>query len=124
NQQQQQLSLQEKPVEVHLMIQNCYMYLDSILCNILAVTYDRSGKGSGQPLVNLDMFSNVFVLMIICVNASCGLSTSYFIKTVSIEFESSGAVTLSQSIAVQLDHEVLHDGHRIAPHGRHLLLAL
>lgn len=76
--------IESKPTEVHLMIQNCFMYIDSILCNLLVVTYGHSDKASDKPFFNFDMFSNVFVLSIICVSAFCGLSTSYFIKMVRI----------------------------------------
>lgn len=76
--------IESKSTEVHLMIQNSFMYIDSILCNLLVVTYGNSDKPVGQPFFNFDMFSNVFVLSIICVSAFCGLSTSYFIKMVRI----------------------------------------
>lgn len=69
-----------KSTEVHLMIQNCFMYIDSILCNLLVVTYGHSDVAADKPLFNFDMFSNILVLTIICVSAFCGLSTSYFIK--------------------------------------------
>ena len=71
-----------KSTEVHLMIQNCFMYIDSILCNLLVVTYGHSDVAADKPLFNFDMFSNILVLTIICVSAFCGLSTSYFIKMV------------------------------------------
>ena len=67
--------------EVDLNIQNIFMYVDSIVCNLFAVTYGRNGRAD-KPLIDFDMLSrNGFVVAIIITNAFCGLSTSYFIKT-------------------------------------------
>ncbi|KAJ6216883.1 hypothetical protein RDWZM_008040 [Blomia tropicalis] len=64
-------------VDSHLMVQNIFMYADSILCNLFAVSF----YSKQTALIDLNIFTKPIVLLIIIVNACCGLSTSFFIKT-------------------------------------------
>ena len=68
--------------EVDIMIQNVYMYLDSILCNILILTYKSELTISFTPgsLTNILQF---FVIAIIINNSLVGIVTSLFLKNLN-----------------------------------------
>lgn len=68
--------------EVDIMLQNVYMYLDSILCNLLFLGFKgelRSSMTSGA----LKNILQVFVIAIIINNSFAGIITSLFLKNLN-----------------------------------------
>ena len=71
---------------VHLMVQNVFMYVDSILCNLLAMLLFRDDDQSAQSFLQqpLQTFARIltdpFVFMVMLNNAFCGIFTSLFLK--------------------------------------------
>jgi len=65
--------------DIHIMIQNVFMYLDSILCNVLllGVKGDLIGVFSSS---SLESINNIFVIILIVNNAVLGIVTSLFLK--------------------------------------------
>ena len=68
--------------EVHIMIQNVFMYLDSILCNVFVLAYygELQSNLTKDSLLSLCQF---FVLAIILNNAFAGIITSLFLKNLN-----------------------------------------
>ncbi len=68
--------------EVHIMVQNVYMYLDSILCNLVVLTMkgDLSSAFSGDSMASI---AQAFVVAIIVNNAVLGIVTSLFLKNLN-----------------------------------------
>ena len=75
---------------VTIMLHNCYMYVTSIICNILFLFVQTqlafNPKNSNQMLTKDSMFSflegfDKLVIAIVMINASIGIMTSLFIKT-------------------------------------------
>lgn len=65
--------------EAPIMVQNVYMYIDSIICNILVLVYGGSLKEAftKESLVSVMAFK---VVIIIFNNAAIGIVTSLFLK--------------------------------------------
>lgn len=72
--------LKGKQKDVHIMIQNLCMYIDSIGCNLFVVVL-TDNENIVESLFDIRIFTSTLVLIIILNNALCGISTSYFIKT-------------------------------------------
>lgn len=72
------------------MLQNCFMYIDSILCNFILLIYadyqqpDLSALDKISQTLNL-IFSGgqTLILMIIINNAAVGIVTSLFLKSMT-----------------------------------------
>lgn len=81
----------------HIMIQNVFMYIDSIICNIILLfvsSYTTSGKvNSNESNVNsldkifsyesLSQLLQIKVILIILNNAAIGIVTSLFLKSLN-----------------------------------------
>ena len=79
-----------RTTQVDIMLQNAFMYFDSILCNsILLIYFDHQ-----QPtLTAIDKFvhtlqlifrdKQILIFLIICNNAAVGIVTSFFLKTMN-----------------------------------------
>ena len=65
--------------DVHIMVQNVFMYVDSIVCNlgVMFVKGDLSTAFDGVSLASLTQF---FVVAIVLNNAVVGIVTSLFLK--------------------------------------------
>jgi len=65
--------------DIHIMIQNVFMYLDSIICNVLLL----SAKGdlfTAFTLSSLESINKPLVLLLIINNSVLGIVTSLFLK--------------------------------------------
>lgn len=74
--------LKHTGASVNIFIQNVYMYLDSIICNVLVLTF----KGDISEAFIADNLIKVFhykVLVIMINNAAIGIITSFFLKTLN-----------------------------------------
>lgn len=69
--------------DVHILIQNVFMYLDSILCNILVLLFYPSADTHLITYTDLldTIVSRPIVLLIICNSAVVGIVTSFFLMT-------------------------------------------
>lgn len=73
--------------DVHLMIQNVFMYVDSIICNFVGILIFPSGDAESAMTFfthPLDTFSRILldplVFTVMLNNAVCGIITSLFLK--------------------------------------------
>lgn len=71
--------LKDKGANVNIFIQNVFMYLDSIICNVtvLLIQGDLATAFQGEKLSNL---FNPNVILIIINNSAIGIITSFFLK--------------------------------------------
>lgn len=71
---------------VHLMVQNVFMYVDSIVCNFVGILLFPGDASSAESFFNrpLETFSRIlsdpFVFMVMLNSALCGIMTSLFLK--------------------------------------------
>ena len=77
--------LKEKDNNVDIMLQNVFMYVDSIICNVLLLFIYVPDNGSGGLIeaLSFDSLSQIFkikVLLIIANNAAIGIVTSLFLR--------------------------------------------
>lgn len=81
--------LKEKDNNVDIMLQNVFMYVDSIVCNILllSVYVPNDGKSGGLiEAFSFDALSQIFyfkVVLIMVNNAAIGIVTSLFLKSLN-----------------------------------------
>ena len=68
--------------DVDIMIQNVFMYLDSIFCNVLVLAYN-SELQSNLTQENLLNLWSVLVIAIILNNSLVGIVTSLFLKNLN-----------------------------------------
>ena len=71
--------LKGKSGDVPLMIQNCFMYLDSVLCNFAILWVNGSLAGAFTKASFLSI-AQIKVMAIIVNNAAIGITTSLFLK--------------------------------------------
>ena len=69
-------------VEVDIMVQNCYMYADSILCNLLLLFF-KGDLGEVLDPGNVKDTLQFWVLLIVANNAAVGIVTSLFLKNLN-----------------------------------------
>ncbi|XP_047469186.1 UDP-galactose transporter senju-like [Penaeus chinensis] len=74
--------LKDIGAEVHIMVQNVFMYIDSILCNA-AVLLMRGELGSAFTVSALSQIWQPAVIVIIINNAAVGIVTSFFLKNLN-----------------------------------------
>lgn len=73
--------------DVHLMVQNVYMYIDSMLCNLIALLMTFGEDSSSRAFIDhpIETFSqilfNPLALSVMINNALCGIITSLFLKS-------------------------------------------
>lgn len=74
--------LKHTGVNVNIFIQNIYMYLDSIVCNVLVLTVkgDIADAFVGDSLLKIFHYK---VLVVMINNAAIGIITSFFLKTLN-----------------------------------------
>jgi UDP-sugar transporter A1/2/3 len=65
--------------EVHIMVQNVFMYVDSIVCNLAVLTM-RGDLSTAFSAVSMSSIMQGFVIAIILNNAIVGIVTSLFLK--------------------------------------------
>lgn len=70
---------------VHLMVQNVFMYVDSIVCNLMVLLLLPNNESSSFLVNPIQTFSEVLfeplVFMVMFNNALCGIVTSLFLKS-------------------------------------------
>ncbi|XP_037778487.1 UDP-galactose transporter senju-like [Penaeus monodon] len=74
--------LKDIGAEVHIMVQNVFMYIDSILCNA-AVLLMRGELGSAFTVTALSQIWQPAVVVIIINNAAVGIVTSFFLRNLN-----------------------------------------
>lgn len=71
--------LKDRGADVNIFIQNVFMYLDSIVCNVVVILM----QGDLETVFlkeNLTYLVNINVILIIINNAAIGIITSFFLK--------------------------------------------
>ena len=68
-----------KGADIDIMIQNVFMYLDSIICNVLLLGV-KGELSSAFTIGALSSLTNPFVLLLIVNNAVLGIITSLFLQ--------------------------------------------
>ena len=68
-----------KGADIDIMIQNVFMYLDSIICNVLLLGV-KGELSSSFTIGALSSLANPFVLLLIVNNAVLGIITSLFLQ--------------------------------------------
>lgn len=68
--------------DVNIFIQNIFMYLDSILCNVLVLLFQGSIEEAFRP-DNLSIIFHYRVAFIMMSNAIVGIITSFFLKSLN-----------------------------------------
>ncbi|KAK3092490.1 hypothetical protein FSP39_003517, partial [Pinctada imbricata] len=74
--------LKDKGVGIHIMLQNTFMYVDSIVCNLIVLL----GKGSllsSFSAKDLEQITQPQVLLIVINNAAIGIVTSLFLRNLN-----------------------------------------
>ena len=74
--------LKNAGVNLPIMLQNMFMYIDSIFCNIIALFL--TGKlGEAFTTPSLQAVFNINVILIMCNNAGIGIVTSLFLRNLN-----------------------------------------
>lgn len=74
--------LKDAGAEIHLMVQNVFMYIDSIICNFVVILLN----GEAQTAFSASSLQSVFQPLVIAVmvnGAGCGIVTSMFLKNLN-----------------------------------------
>ncbi|XP_069948311.1 UDP-galactose transporter senju isoform X1 [Cherax quadricarinatus] len=74
--------LKDTGAEVHIMVQNVFMYIDSIICNAL-VLLCRGDILSAFTTTSLSQVWQLSVIAIILNNAAVGIVTSFFLRSLN-----------------------------------------
>ena len=74
--------LKGKGSDIHIMVQNVFMYLDSIVCNCLILTYQGELTGAFTA-ASLSSILQVNVVSIIINNAAIGIVVSLFLRSLN-----------------------------------------
>lgn len=74
--------LKDKGVDVHIMLQNVFMYLDSIVCNAVVLGFKGELASAFQPN-NISAILHPGVLIIVVNNAAIGIVTSLFLRNLN-----------------------------------------
>jgi UDP-sugar transporter A1/2/3 len=69
--------------KTHIMIQNIFMYIDSIICNILLLSVFNNQKGESISIESIKAIFQFEVLIIMINNAAIGIVTSLFLKSLN-----------------------------------------
>ncbi len=81
--------LKEKDNNVNIMLQNVFMYIDSIICNIVLLSLSSSQNSNSGGLLDalsptsLFQLLDIKVLLIMFNNAAIGIVTSLFLKSLN-----------------------------------------
>lgn len=74
--------LKNDGTKTDIFVQNVFMYLDSILCNVVVLLI----KGNISDVLTVDSLAKVFQLKVVLVminNSAIGIVTSFFLKTLN-----------------------------------------
>lgn len=74
--------LKGRGCDIHIMMQNVFMYMDSIICNVLVLTY----KGQLTGAFTTSSLSSIFQFNVICImlnNAAIGIVVSLFLRSLN-----------------------------------------
>lgn len=74
--------LKDKGVDVHIMLQNVFMYLDSIVCNAVVLGFKGELSTAFKPQ-NISAILQPGVLIIVVNNAAIGIVTSLFLRNLN-----------------------------------------
>lgn len=73
--------LKEPGANVHIFVQNVFMYLDSIVCNAFLLLFQ--GNADAFSLSNIGNIFHYKVLIIMLNNTAIGIITSFFLKNMN-----------------------------------------
>lgn len=74
--------LKKQGADVNIFIQNVFMYLDSIVCNVVLLGV-RGHLSTAFDYENIAKVFNYKVLLVMFNNAAIGIVTSFFLKTLN-----------------------------------------
>lgn len=74
--------LKDKGVDVHIMVQNVFMYLDSIVCNGVALGF-KGDLANAFTSTSLQAMFQPGVIFIVLNNAAIGIVTSLFLRSLN-----------------------------------------
>lgn len=69
--------------EVHIMIQNVFMYIDSIFCNLSLLIITGEASRLSQVSQSIQLITDPKILAVMVNNALCGIITSFFLKNLN-----------------------------------------
>jgi drug/metabolite transporter (DMT)-like permease len=69
--------------KVHIMIQNTFMYIDSIVCNLLLLLITGELSRLSELSESVTIFSDPKIIAVMVNNALCGIVTSFFLKNLN-----------------------------------------
>ena len=69
--------------KVHIMIQNVFMYIDSIFCNLLLLVITGEMSKLSELSQSITIFSDPKIIAVMVNNALCGIITSFFLKNLN-----------------------------------------
>ncbi|UYV80705.1 hypothetical protein LAZ67_19001450 [Cordylochernes scorpioides] len=75
--------LKDAGSQVHIMLQNLYMYVDSIACNLGLLVLTGQGISAFSASSLAAVVTKPLVLAIVVNNAACGIITSFFLRTLN-----------------------------------------
>ncbi|XP_048258826.1 UDP-galactose transporter senju-like [Haliotis rufescens] len=75
--------LKDKGCDVHLMMQNIFMYVDSIICNIFVLGFHGDLASVFSVADVMAIFSRPGVIAIVFNAAACGIVTSLFLRSLN-----------------------------------------
>lgn len=74
--------LKREGADVNIYVQNVFMYLDSIICNVLVLVLNGDISSAFKP-DNLSIVFHYKVVLIMINNAAAGIVTSFFLKSLN-----------------------------------------
>ncbi|CAH0560170.1 unnamed protein product [Brassicogethes aeneus] len=74
--------LKNQGADVNIYVQNVFMYLDSIICNVILLTI-TGGILDAFTYKSITKVLHYKVLLVMCNNAAIGIVTSFFLKTLN-----------------------------------------
>ena len=69
--------------EVHIMVQNVFMYIDSIACNLLLLVITGEFSRLTELSQSITIISDPKIIAVMVNNALCGIITSFFLKNLN-----------------------------------------
>ncbi|CAG2112458.1 unnamed protein product [Medioppia subpectinata] len=69
--------------KVHLMVQNVFMYIDSIACNLALLVLSGEVSRLSELSQSITIISDPKIIAVMVNNALCGIITSFFLKNLN-----------------------------------------
>ena len=69
--------------EVHIMIQNVFMYIDSIACNFFLLVITGEVSRLSEVSQSMELITDPKIIAVMVNNALCGIITSFFLKNLN-----------------------------------------